>query len=54
MNVSIGDLASIVGKPSDLLPVLLLILQEDSFVLEILSNLHDYVGGSVYFASNIE
>ena len=53
-NVSIGHLTSTSRKPSDFLPVFLLILQEDSLIIQILSNFDYDIFRLVDFTSNIE
>jgi hypothetical protein len=54
VNFSIGDLATIPRKPSYFLPIFLLVLQEDSLVVQILSYFNDDVLRLVNFASDVE
>lgn len=53
-NASVADFASVVTEPSDLLPVLLLVFQEDTLVLQIFPDLHHDIRGVVHFAADVE
>lgn len=53
-DVSVCHFTTIVRKPPDLLPVLLLVLQKHSLVLEIFTNLDHDVSGVIDLTSNVE
>lgn len=50
----VADFAPVVTQPSDLLPVFLLVFQEDTLVLQIFPNFHHDVRGVVDFAADVE
>lgn len=54
IDAPVRYLASVIRQPSNLLPILLLVLQKDSLISQVLPYLDDYVVCFVDFASDVK